>query len=281
MTPEEYFSGLIQSGTEYHEAMRATQMYFPHWNPAPAQPQYPVTGVQTSPYQQVQQPAQSYVQQSQPAAQFYQQPQTIQYISKKPEKTFYAPLITLGLVLLLMFTPFLTFQHDDLSNSEEEEVCEGFYWAIQAGATGDDLDFDDIDTKCPMNGFSSTFYSIDTVANIDTDAFTDDSSDSTSEPQDDEDIESKEAMFVVALVMLLLAPIIYLIFSILALASVGIKKYPTFIGVLQFIYVVAFIIISSMGYIDFGSEELTVGGNFSGIGMYLIGFASIGYFIRK
>ena len=38
MTPEEYFSGLIQSGTEYHEAMKATQMYFPHWSPAPSQP---------------------------------------------------------------------------------------------------------------------------------------------------------------------------------------------------------------------------------------------------
>ena len=132
-----------------------------------------------------------------------------------------------------------------------------------------------------MNGFSSTFYSIDTVANIDTDAFTDDSAESTSEPQDDEDIESEEAMFVVALVMLLSAPIIYLILSIIALASVGLKKYPTAIGVLQLIYVVAFLIISSIGYIDFGSEELTVGGNFAGIGMYLIGFASIGYFIRK
>ena len=278
MTPEEYFSGLIQSGTEYHEAMKATQMYFPHWSPAPSQP-YGATTTQPVGYQQVQQPGQSYIQHSTPVAQQYQQP--IQYIAKAPEKTFYAPLITLGLVVLLMFTPFLTFQHDDLSNSEEEDVCEGFYYAIQAGASGDELDFDDINTKCPMNGFSSTFYSIDTVANIDTDAFTDDSADSTSEPQDDEDIESEEAMFVVALVMLLSAPIIYLILSILALASVGLKKYPTAIGVLQLIYVVAFLIISSIGYIDFGSEELTVGGNFAGIGMYLIGFASIGYFIRK
>jgi len=278
MTPEEYFSGLIQSGTEYHEAMKATQMYFPHWSPAPSQP-YGAAAPQPVGYQQVQQPGQSYIQHSAPVAQQYQQP--IQYIAKVPEKTYYAPLITLGLILLLMFTPFLTFQHDELSNSEEEDVCEGFYYAIQAGASGDELDFDDINTKCPMNGFSSTFYSIDTVANIDTDAFTDDSADSTSEPQDDEDIESEEAMFVVALVMLLSAPIIYLILSILALASVGLKKYPTAIGVLQLIYVVAFLIISSIGYIDFGSEELTVGGNFAGIGMYLIGFASIGYFIRK
>ena len=278
MTPEEYFSGLIQSGTEYHEAMKATQMYFPHWSPAPSQP-YGAAAPQPVGYQQVQQPGQSYIQHSAPVAQQYQQP--IQYIAKVPEKTYYAPLITLGLILLLMFTPFLTFQHDELSNSEEEDVCEGFYYAIQAGASGDELDFDDVNTKCPMNGFSSTFYSIDTVANIDTDAFTDDSAESTSEPQDDEDIESEEAMFVVALVMLLSAPIIYLILSILALASVGLKKYPTAIGVLQLIYVVAFLIISSIGYIDFGSEELTVGGNFAGIGMYLIGFASIGYFIRK
>ena len=278
MTPEEYFSGLIQSGTEYHEAMKATQMYFPHWSPAPSQP-YGATAPLPVTYQQAQQPGQSYIQHSAPVTQQYQQP--IQYIAKAPEKTFYAPLITLGLVVLLMFTPFLTFQHDDLSNSEEEDVCEGFYYAIQAGASGDELDFDDINTKCPMNGFSSTFYSIDTVANIDTDAFTDDSAESTSEPQDDEDIESEEAMFVVALVMLLSAPIIYLILSIIALASVGLKKYPTAIGVLQLIYVVAFLIISSIGYIDFGSEELTVGGNFAGIGMYLIGFASIGYFIRK
>ena len=117
---------------------------------------------------------------------------------------------------------------------------------------------------------------------IDTDGFTSDAPDdsSGSEPEDDEDIESEEAMFGVALIMLLLAPIIYLIFSILALASVAIKKYPTVIGVLQLIYVIAFLIISSIGYIDFGSDELTVGGNFAGIGMYLIGFASIGYFIR-
>ena len=122
MTPEEYFSGLIQSGTEYHEAMKATQMYFPHWSPAPSQP-YGATAPQPVTYQQAQQPGQSYIQHSAPVAQQYQQP--IQYIAKAPEKTFYAPLITLGLVVLLMFTPFLTFQHDELSNSEEEDVVRG------------------------------------------------------------------------------------------------------------------------------------------------------------
>jgi hypothetical protein len=278
MTPEEYFSGLIQSGTEYHEAMRATRMYFPHWNPASAQPQYPVTGVQTSPYQQVQQPAQSYIQQSQPVAQYYQQP--TQYISKKPERTFYAPLITLGLVVLLMFTPFLTFQHDELSNSEEEEVCELLYSSIQYGASGDDFDIDDLDTvNCPMNGFSSTFYSIETIADLDTDQFTDDTSGSDSDGEGD--VESEEAMFGISLIMLFLAPIIYLLLSILALVSVGLKKYPTLVGALQLIYVILFLVFSSMGVIGDGDFELSAGGNFAGIGMYLIGFASIGYFIRK
>lgn len=278
MTPEEYFSGLIQSGTEYHEAMRATRMYFPHWNPASAQPQYPVTGVQTSPYQQGQQPAQSYIQQSQPVAQYYQQP--TQYISKKPERTFYAPLITLGLVVLLMFTPFLTFQHDELSNSEEEEVCELLYSSIQYGASGDDFEIDDLDTvNCPMNGFSSTFYSIETIADLDTDQFTDDTSGSDSDGEGD--VESEEAMFGISLIMLFLAPIIYLLLSILALVSVGLKKYPTLVGALQLIYVILFLVFSSMGVIGDGDFELSAGGNFAGIGMYLIGFASIGYFIRK
>ena len=278
MTPEEYFSGLIQSGTEYHEAMRATRMYFPHWNPASAQPQYPVTGVQTSPYQQVQQPEQSYIQQSQPVAQYYQQP--TQYISKKPERTFYAPLITLGLVVLLMFTPFLTFQHDELSNSEEEEVCELLYSSIQYGVSGDDFEIDDLDTvNCPMNGFSSTFYSIETIADLDTDQFTDDTSGSDSDGEGD--VESEEAMFGISLIMLFLAPIIYLLLSILALVSVGLKKYPTLVGALQLIYVILFLVFSSMGVIGDGDFELSAGGNFAGIGMYLIGFASIGYFIRK
>ena len=218
MTPEEYFSSLIQSGMEYHEAMRITQVYYPHWSPGSTQPQSSMTGESSSPYQQAQQPVQSYIQQPQPIAQSYKQPQTIHYISKKPEKTFYAPLITFGLVFLLMFTPFLTFQHDELSNDEEEDVCEIFYSAIQSGASGDDVDIDELDNvNCPMNGYSSTFYSIETIADIDTDGFTSDAPDdsSGSEPEDDEDIESEEAMFVVALIMLLLAPIIYLIFSLM------------------------------------------------------------------
>ena len=277
MTPEEYFSGLIQSGTEYHEAMKATQMYFPHWSPAPSQP-YGATAPQPVGYQQVQQPGQSYIQHSTPVTQQYQQP--IQYISKAPEKTFYAPLITLGLVFLLMFTPFLTFQHDELSNSEEEEVCELLYSSIQYGASGDDFEIDDLDTvNCPMNGFSSTFYSIETIADLDTDQFADDTS--GSDPAEEEDVESEVAMFGIALIMLFLAPIIYLLLSILALVSVGLKKYPTLVGALQLIYVILFLIFSSMGVIGDGDFELSAGGNFAGIGMYLIGFASIGYFIRK
>jgi len=277
MTPEEYFSGLIQSGTEYHEAMKATQMYFPHWSPAPSQP-YNATAPQPVGYQQVQQPGQSYIQHSTPVAQQYQQP--IQYISKAPEKTFYAPLITLGLVFLLMFTPFLTFQHDELSNSEEEEACEFIYAIFQSGVSGDDSDIDDLDkVNCPMNGFSSTFYSIETIADLDTDQFADDTSES--DPDEEEDVESEVAMFGIALIMLFLAPIIYLLLSILALVSVGLKKYPTLVGALQLIYVILFLIFSSMGVIGDGDFELSAGGNFAGIGMYLIGFASIGYFIRK
>ncbi len=277
MTPEEYFSGLIQSGTEYHEAMKATQMYFPHWSPAPSQP-YGATAPQPVGYQQVQQPGQSYIQHSTPVAQQYQQP--IQYISKAPEKTFYAPLITLGLVFLLMFTPFLTFQHDELSNSEEEEACEFIYAIFQSGVSGDDSDIDDLDkVNCPMNGFSSTFYSIETIADLDTDQFADDTS--GSDPAEEEDVESEVAMFGIALIMLFLAPIIYLLLSILALVSVGLKKYPTLVGALQLIYVILFLIFSSMGVIGDGDFELSAGGNFAGIGMYLIGFASIGYFIRK
>jgi len=277
MTPEEYFSGLIQSGTEYHEAMKATQMYFPHWSPTPSQP-YGATASQPVGYQQVQQPGQSYIQHSTPVAQQYQQP--IQYIAKAPEKTFYAPLITLGLVFLLMFTPFLTFQHDDLSNNEEEEACEFIYAIFQSGASGDDPDIDDLDTvNCPMNGFSSTFYSIETIADLDTDQFADDTS--GSDPSDEEDVESEVAMFGISLIMLFLAPIIYLLLSILALVSVGLKKYPTLVGALQLIYVILFLIFSSMGVVGDGDFELSAGGNFAGIGMYLIGFASIGYFIRK
>ena len=281
MTPEEYFSGLIQSGTEYHEAMKATQMYFPHWSPAPSQP-YGAIASQPTGYQQVQQPGQSYIQHSAPVAQQYQQP--IQYIAKAPEKTFYAPLITLGLVVLLMFTPFLTFQHDELSNSEEEEACEVIYAILQTGVSGDDVDFDEMDDiNCPMNGYSSTFYSIETIADIDTDGFASDTpgDSSGSDSGDGEDVESEFAMFGIAMIMLFLSPIIYLIFSLLALASVGLKKYPTLVGVLQLIYVVLFLIISSMGVVGEDSFEFSAHGNFAGIGVYLIGFVSAGYLIRK
>jgi hypothetical protein len=208
MTPEEYFSSLIQSGNEYHEAIKATQVYFPHWSPGSFQPSG-TTAPQPLGYQQVQQPGQSYIQHSTPVAQQYQQP--IQYIVKAPEKTFYAPLITLGLVFMLMFTPFLTFQHDELSESEEDDACEIFYSVMQSSTSGDDIDFDDLDNvNCPMNGFSSTLYSIETVADLDTDQFTDDTS--GSDPSYEEDVESEEAMFGLSLLMLILAPIVYVIF---------------------------------------------------------------------
>ena len=134
-----------------------------------------------------------------------------------------------------------------------------------------------------MNGYSSTFYSIETIADIDTDGFASDGPGDTSgsEPGDGEDVESEFAMFGIAMIMLFLSPIIYLIFSLLALASVGLKKYPTLVGVLQLIYVVLFLIISSMGVVGEDSFEFSAHGNFAGIGVYLIGFVSAGYLIRK
>ena len=60
---------------------------------------------------------------------------------------------------------------------------------------------------------------------LDTDLFTDDTSGSDSDGEGD--VESEEAMFGISLIMLFLAPIIYLLLSILALVSVGLKKYPT------------------------------------------------------
>ena len=79
--------------------------------------------------------------------------------------------------------------------------CEVILLSHPIWRSGDDVDFDDMDdVNCPMNGFSSTFYSIETIADIDTDGFASDapSDSSGSDPEDDEDIESEFAMFVVA-----------------------------------------------------------------------------------
>ena len=67
---------------------------------------------------------------------------------------------------MMMFTPFLTFDHEDLSNSEEKEFCEGFYEEIQSSTnSNDNVESDDI--ECPMNGYSSTIYSLETISNFD------------------------------------------------------------------------------------------------------------------
>jgi hypothetical protein len=53
------------------------------------------------------------------------------------------------------------------------------------------------------------------------------------------------------------------------------------IGVLQLLYVLLFVIVSLGGSMSDGSFELSVHGNFAGIGIYLVGFVSIGYLIPK
>ena len=81
--------------------------------------------------------------------------------------------------------------------------------------------------------------------------------------------------------MLFASPFVYLLFALLSIFSVWLKKYPIVIGILQLLFVVLFMIISSSGSIGDDSFELSAHGNFAGIGIYLVGFVSIGYFIPK
>lgn len=275
MTPEQYFSSLIQSGTEYYEALRITQTYYPTWVPQGNNPQAsPYGSQQSQPIQQEQ-----VYQTNQPVQIYQENSKRIKYISKSNPKTFYAPLITLGLIAVLMFTPFLTFEHDELTNSEEVEACEFLYTLLQS-STNSDENVESDDLECPMNGYSSTMYSVETISNFDTDDLTDETS-SSSEPDDSSEVEEEIAMFGTAMIMLFLAPIVYIIFAIFALISIGFKKYPMLIGFFQLTYIVLFIVFSTMGVIGEDDFEFSVHGNFTGIGMYLIGFAGIGYFIRK
>lgn len=268
MTPEEYFSSLIQSGTQYNEAMRITKVYFPNWDPS--QPQtYGAAAPQPIGYQQVQQPLST----------AHHLDKSTVYVSTPTKKTFYAPLLTTGIILVLMFTPFLTFEHEEFTNSEENEICKGLYMSFQSGVSGE-FDAESDDLECPMNGYSSTIYSIETIANVDTSEITDDTSSSDPGSEND-DMEDEIAMFGIALIMLFFAPIIYVILSFLALISVGLKKYPMVIGALQVLYIILFIAFSTMGVIDDGMLEVSVHGNLTGIGMYLIGFVGVGYFIPK
>ena len=211
-----------------------------------------------------------------------QQTQQIVYTKYTPlyeEKTFYAPLITVGLVALLMFTPFLTFNHDELTNSEEKETCELLYLLFQSGLSEDgNAESDDID--CPMNGYNSAAYGLETISNFDAETIEDDGTDSSSE---DDENDTKIMYFGIAMIMLMLSPFIYLGLTFIALGSVIFGKvYPTAIGFLQLIFVVVFFCVSILGIVDITDDfSLSVHGNFTGIGVYLVGLVSVGYFIKK
>jgi len=216
-------------------------------------------------------------------------------------KTFYAPLITVGLVFLLMFTPFLIFEHDELTNSEEDEACEFIYQSFQSASNNEEsVESDDL--ECPMNGYTSSIYSIETISNFEIDDLDEDSdwfqcdngeeipssyvNDGMEDCSDGSDetnssANNEEDMFVIAMLMLFASPFIYLLFALIAVFSVWLKKYPIVIGILQLLFVVFFMIISSGGSMGDDSFELSVHGNFAGLGIYLVGFASIGYFIPK
>ncbi len=83
------------------------------------------------------------------------------------------------------------------------------------------------------------------------------------------------------MLMLIASPFVYLLFAVLSLLSVLANKTPILIGILQLTFVVLFTIISLSGSIGDDTFELTVHGNFAGIGIYLVGYASIGYLIPK
>jgi len=224
-----------------------------------------------------------------------------QFYTKKGGRTFYAPLITVGLVFLLMLTPFLIFEHDELTNSEEDEACEFIYQSFQS-ASNDDESVESDDLECPMNGYTSSIYSIETITNFEIDASDEDSDrfecdngqeipssyvndgmEDCSDGSDETKAETndEEDMFAIAMLMLFASPFVYLLFAFLSIFSVWLKKYPIVIGILQLLFVVLFMIISSGGSIGDDSFELSAHGNFAGIGIYLVGFVSIGYFIPK
>ena len=203
----------------------------------------------------------------------------VQNFVQRDGKTFYAPLITTGLVFLLMLTPFLIFEHDDFTNSEENEFCVLIYQSFQSASNEDEFVESD-DLECPMNGYASSIYSIETISNFEID-------DDESSTGDDTDTDSsnstsdEENRFVIAMLMLFASSFVYILFALLAILCVWFKKYPIAVGILQLLYVVSFIIVSSGGLISIGSFELSVHGNFAGIGIYLVGLVSIGYLIPK
>lgn len=225
----------------------------------------------------------------------------IRTFAQRGGKTFYAPLIAAGLVFILMFTPFLTFEHDELTNSEEGEVCVLIYQSFQSGFNDDEFVESD-DLECPMNGYASSIYSLETISNFEIDDtgsesdwfvcdngeeipsnYVNDGKEDCGDGSDETaaDVGDEEEMFAIAMLMLFASPFVYIIFAFSTILSIWLKKYPIIIGVLQILFVVLFIIVSLGGSMSDGSFELSVHGNFAGIGIYLVGFASIGYLIPK
>jgi hypothetical protein len=221
--------------------------------------------------------------------------------AKRGGKTFYAPLIAAGLVFILMFTPFLTFEHDELTNSEEGEVCVLIYQSFQSVSNDDEFVESD-DLECPMNGYASSIYSLETISNFEIDDtesesdwfvcangeeipsnYVNDGKEDCSDGSDESaaDVGGEEEMFVIAMLMLFASPFVYILFAFSTILSIWLKKYPIMIGVLQLLYVLLFVIVSLGGSMSDGSFELSVHGNFAGIGIYLVGFVSIGYLIPK
>ena len=274
--PQGYFEQLVNSGTPHQEAIDITKIYYPHWTPRPPPIQ--------SPYQAVAPPTQTYGgYQSQQPVEIRSQPLTYvsssskTYRKKGPQKTYYAPIITIFLTALMMFSPFLTFDHEDLSNSEERELCEGFYVAIQSSTNSEETVESD-DLECPMNGYSSTIYSLETISNFDTETFEEEEQDPNESFEDEEELE----WFGIALLLLIFSPLAYIIFVILSLMSVGLfNKYPIFIGFLQLLYVGFFLFASILGTVDFTDEFQLSAFNFTGPGVFVVGFLGIGYLIPK
>ena len=277
MDPQEYFTQLVNAGTPHQEAIDITKIYHPHWTPRPPPVQ--------SPYQKAAAPTQTYgTYQSQQPVEILSQPvtyvssRTKTYRKKGPQKTYYAPIITVLLTAMMMFTPFLTFDHEELSNSEEKEACEELYVVFQS-ATNSDENVESDDIECPMNGYSSTIYSLETISNFDTEELEEEEEG----PADSTENNNEYEWFGIAFLFLLFSPIAYIIFVILSLLSIGLfQKYPILIGVIQLIYVAFFLFASMLGTIDITDEfQLSAHANFAGAGVYVVGLLGIGYLIPK
>ena len=274
--PQDYFVQLVNAGKPHQEAIDITKIYYPHWTPRPPPVQ--------SPYQETATPVQSYgaYQNTQPV-QISSQPVTYiesgtkTYRKKVTQKTYYAPIVTILLTAMIMFTPFLTFDHEELSNSEEKEFCEEFYAIIQS-STNSDGNVESDDFECPMNGYSSTIYSLETISNFDTEDLEDDEE----EPNDTGESQDELEWFAIAFLLLLFSPIAYIAFAILSLMSVGLfNKYPILIGFLQLLYVGIFLIASMLGTVDVTDDIQFSALNFTGVGVLFVGVLSFGYLIPK